>query len=166
MARKLGLGGVAVRDGTLLEDLPGVMQADGLDWTLTFRRLADDLRDPAAAAPSAGSAPSDALADWTCRWRAELVGQGVVVDAGSAGDPAGALADGIAAAMDLVNPLYIPRNHVLDAALRSAEHGDLDPLRELTDVLADPFTQRRGLEVFAAPASPEFTARFRTFCGT
>jgi uncharacterized protein YdiU (UPF0061 family) len=68
--------------------------------------------------------------------------------------------------MDLVNPLYIPRNHLVDAALEAANHGDLDPFRELTAVLSDPFTERRGLEEFSQPASSEFTAGFRTFCGT
>ena len=34
-------------------------------------------------------------------------------------------------AMDRVNPVYIPRNHLVEAALASATEGDLDPLSQL-----------------------------------
>jgi uncharacterized protein YdiU (UPF0061 family) len=68
-------------------------------------------------------------------------------------------------AMDRVNPLYIPRNHLVEEALTAATAGDLEPFDRLVDVLAQPFEERPGLEAFAAPAPPSFGA-YRTFCGT
>lgn len=159
MARKLGFQGMLIDDDSLFEDLLDVMHADGLDWTLTFRRLAAGLRGSVGAEPGAViEARSEALIEWTSRWRSELVRQGRDTDGGGI--------DAVADAMDLVNPLYIPRNHLVDAALEAATAGDLTPFRQLTAVLSDPFTDRPGLEEFSQPASSEFTAGFRTFCGT
>jgi uncharacterized protein YdiU (UPF0061 family) len=68
-------------------------------------------------------------------------------------------------AMDDVNPVYIPRNHLVEEALDAATRGDLGPLHALLGVLRDPFRARPGLERYAAPA-PEDFGRYRTFCGT
>jgi uncharacterized protein YdiU (UPF0061 family) len=67
--------------------------------------------------------------------------------------------------MDRVNPLYIPRNHQVEAALTAATAGDLEPLHRLLDVLARPFDERPGLEAYAAPP-PAGRGAYQTFCGT
>ena len=68
--------------------------------------------------------------------------------------------------MDAVNPIYIPRNHLVEAALSAAvDHNDLAPFQALLAVLAQPFTARPGLESYAE-AAPRGSAPYRTFCGT
>jgi len=67
--------------------------------------------------------------------------------------------------MDGVNPLYIPRNHLVEEALAAATDGDMGPFERLVAVVTSPYVQRPGLERFAAPAPPDFGA-YRTFCGT
>jgi serine/tyrosine/threonine adenylyltransferase len=67
--------------------------------------------------------------------------------------------------MDRVNPVYIPRNHLVEEALAAATDGDLDPLRRLLDAVSTPFEERPGLERYAAPAPQDFGV-YRTFCGT
>ncbi|MQW75611.1 YdiU family protein [Nocardioides sp. dk4132] len=69
-------------------------------------------------------------------------------------------------AMDRVNPVYIPRNHLVEEALDAATEGDLDPLRRLVDAVSRPFDVRPGLERYAAPAPEGFGDTFQTFCGT
>ncbi|KAF2414290.1 hypothetical protein B1729_05440 [Microbacterium sp. B35-04] len=66
-----------------------------------------------------------------------------------------------------VNPVYIPRNHLVEEALRAATDGDLEPFERLLALVRDPFRERPGREHrrFADPA-PEGTPRHRTFCGT
>ena len=76
-----------------------------------------------------------------------------------------ARAQPVAAAMDRVNPLYIPRNHKVEEALSAAGAGDLGPFERLLDVLAQPFDEQPGAEAYAAPAPASF-GRYRTFCGT
>ena len=50
----------------------------------------------------------------------------------------------VAAAMDRVNPVYIPRNHRVEEALTAATAGDLGPFRTLLDVVSRPFTSGRA----------------------
>jgi uncharacterized protein YdiU (UPF0061 family) len=68
-----------------------------------------------------------------------------------------------AAAMDRVNPVYVPRNHLVQEALDAAVAGDLAPLHRLVDVLARPFDARPGLERYAEPGGG---GAYVTFCGT
>jgi uncharacterized protein YdiU (UPF0061 family) len=67
--------------------------------------------------------------------------------------------------MDRVNPVYIPRNHLVEEALGAATDGDLDPLVELLGAVSDPYRRRSGLERYAEPAPVDFGA-YQTFCGT
>jgi serine/tyrosine/threonine adenylyltransferase len=67
--------------------------------------------------------------------------------------------------MDRANPIYIPRNHLVEEALAAATAGDLDPLERLLAVVTDPYHERPGLERYASPA-PEDFGPYQTFCGT
>jgi uncharacterized protein YdiU (UPF0061 family) len=68
-------------------------------------------------------------------------------------------------AMDRVNPVYIPRNHLVEEALAAATDGDPAPLDRLLDAVTRPFEQRPGLTRYAEPAPLDFGA-YQTFCGT
>jgi uncharacterized protein YdiU (UPF0061 family) len=68
-------------------------------------------------------------------------------------------------AMDEVNPVYVPRNHLVEEALAAATEGDSAPLGRLLEAVVDPFTERPGLERYAEPA-PEDFGSYTTFCGT
>ncbi len=70
-----------------------------------------------------------------------------------------------ATTMDRVNPVYIPRNHLVEQALDAATAGDLSPFERLVDVVTQPFTERPGLDEFAQPAPTDF-GQYVTYCGT
>lgn len=62
------------------------------------------------------------------------------------------------------NPVYIPRNLALDAALRQMERGNQQPIEELLTAVSKPFERRDGLDYLeAAPSESRF---FTSFCGT
>lgn len=67
--------------------------------------------------------------------------------------------------MDRTNPLYIPRNHLVEEALAAATDGDLSPFERLLDTVTAPYDQRPGLERYTQPAPDDF-GTYRTFCGT
>ena len=67
--------------------------------------------------------------------------------------------------LDRVNPVYVPRNHLVEEALAAAVGGDLAPLERLLEAVTAPFDERPGLERYAEPA-PEHFGAYRTFCGT
>lgn len=151
MRAKLGLSTEADGDQDLADALLAQMQEHGIDYTLLFRKLAH------AATGDTGPVLSlfpevHGMDAWLSRWQQRLE-----AETGSAEDTK--------AAMDGVNPLYIPRNHKVEEALSAAETGDYDPVKKLRDVLADPFVEREGLELYAT-AAPAELGPYRTFCGT
>ncbi len=151
MRAKLGLTDARPDDAALVDDLMALLQAQRVDHTSYFRALSAAVRGDAAPARSLFSEPP-AFDAWAERWRARLAAQDT--------DPAA-----VAAAMDRVNPVYVPRNHQVEQALEAANAGDPEPFRRLVDVLARPYDERPGLEAYAEPAPSGFGA-YRTFCGT
>jgi uncharacterized protein YdiU (UPF0061 family) len=142
MRAKLALAGEQPGDEALVEDLLDTMHTARADYTSMFRALAALLRgDATRVVPD--------LVPWTERWQARL-----------SGDPTVA-----ADAMDTVNPLYIPRNHLVEEALAAATAGDQQPFERLLDAVTEPFTERADLERYREPA-PANGAPYRTFCGT
>ena len=145
MRAKLGLPDGLADDvaASLVDELLVLLQKDHVDFTSFFRALGAAARGDAAPARNlfldlAG------FDGWADRWRA------LAPDAD---------------AMDRVNPVYIPRNHLVEEALDAATAGDLGPLTSLLDAVSTPFVERSGLERYAAPAPQDFGA-YRTFCGT
>jgi uncharacterized protein YdiU (UPF0061 family) len=151
MRTKLGLIDDRPEDGALIDDLLALLHARRVDYTSFFRALSASLLGDAARARSLFDEPA-ALDAWSERWRARLPSRAADLAA-------------TAAAMDRVNPLYVPRNQQVEEALAAATDGDLGPFRRLHEVLAQPFVERPGLEPYAAPAPSSFAA-YRTFCGT
>jgi uncharacterized protein YdiU (UPF0061 family) len=151
MRAKLGMEEGERGDSALIDDLLALLQAQRVDVTSCFRALSSSVLGDAAPARSLFAEPS-AFDAWSDRWRALLSRQASRPQA-------------IAEAMDRINPVYIPRNHLLEDALAAATAGDLGPFRRLLDVITRPFDQRPGLEPYAAPAPPSFGG-YRTFCGT
>jgi uncharacterized protein YdiU (UPF0061 family) len=142
MRAKLGIPGAdAGQADALVADLLGQMSQSRVDHTSFYRRLASAARGDSE--PARGEFVDLAAFDaWLARWR-EL-----------GPDPA---------AMDAVNPIYIPRNHLVEEALDGAVAGDLAPLHALVDVLRNPYEVRPNLERYALPGPG---GGFVTFCGT
>ncbi|WP_445169649.1 protein adenylyltransferase SelO [Mycolicibacterium sp. Dal123E01] len=69
-------------------------------------------------------------------------------------------------AMQRVNPVYIPRNHLVEEALTAASTGDMEPFERLLRVITSPYDERSGFERYAEPAPEDFGSCFQTFCGT
>ena len=153
LRRKLGLFTEREGDEALAEDLLQRMAANRADFTLTFRRLAD-----AAASPDGDAAVRTLYADpgaydgWAAEWRERL-------------DEEPADGQERAAAMRSVNPVFIPRNHLVEAALDAASRRqDFQPFEELLDAVSRPYEERPGFERYAIPARPEESI-LQTFCG-
>jgi uncharacterized protein YdiU (UPF0061 family) len=139
MAAKLGL---AAPDRELTEDILRLMRLQKVDFTQFFRAL------------SAGTART-------------LFTEPELFDAWAARREVLLPADrtGVAAAMDRVNPVYIPRNHRVEEALASATKGDMGPFHQLVDAVSHPFDERPGLADYTRPA-PAGGAPYVTYCGT
>lgn len=157
-ATKLGLSAIPSTDPALLDDLLALMDAAGADFTSTFRSLSGLVRgDSAGFQGHFGSSDGTAVDAWIERF--------CLAHRESSED-----ARETAVRMDLVNPLYIPRNHMVEDALTASVDddrvGDLEPFERLLDAVADPYTERPGLEHYAEPAPAGFAEGYQTFCGT
>jgi serine/tyrosine/threonine adenylyltransferase len=64
-----------------------------------------------------------------------------------------------------LHPIYIPRNHLVDDALRHAERGDLAAYERLLAAVTNPFDPSSQLLELVGPA-PETFGPFITYCGT
>ena len=142
MRAKLGLPADSDHAG-LREDLLTLMTENHVDHTGFFRALGAAARGDSEPARSL-VLDLPAIDAWLGRWRAL--------------GPDGAV-------MDRVNPVYVPRNHLVEEALAAGTEGDLAPLHQLLDAVSEPYRERPGLERYAAP-DPDDSSGYRTFCGT
>ena len=69
------------------------------------------------------------------------------------------------ATMRAANPLFVPRNHRIEAAIAEAEEGRHETFHELNEVLARPYEDQPGFTDYAKPPHPHEEVR-QTFCGT
>ena len=154
LRQKLGFFTDNSADIALADDLLKRMGENHADFTLTFRRLCDSALgvsgDEHVRALFNDPASFDA---WAVQWRARLAKESISPDQR-------------ASQMRLVNPIFIPRNHLVEAALKAAtERQDLQPFESLVSVLAKPYEDQPGMERFAVPARPGEVVT-ATFCGT
>ena len=68
--------------------------------------------------------------------------------------------------MKKYNPVFIPRNHLVDEAIKKAVIGDMSSFNKLLEILKKPYKNIYGLEEFMQPPSPNFEKCFQTYCGT
>ena len=126
--------GLARVDQQLVDDLLGLLHAGRVDHTNFYRALA------------AGTA-RDLFLDrsgfdaWAGRWEVLQPDR---------------------AAMDRVNPAYIPRNHLVEEALSAATAGDLAPFQQILEVVRRPFSVRPGFSRYTEPGTDPIV----TYCGT
>lgn len=152
MRAKIGLTTAQHGDLNLINDLFAALQDQNVDYTLFFRRLALAAEDKAGPVKALFN-DATAFELWALQWQARMEKE--------ATSPSLA-----AATMNAVNPLYIPRNHIVEAALSAAvDGGDLRPFNALHKLLLAPFTEIDGHESYTLPA-PDGGEPYRTFCGT
>lgn len=165
MGRKLGLGTLGDKahdktmddDWPLIEDLLEVMYQTHSDYTLTFVRLTELLGADVPDAPSRevsdlGELP-DGFDGWLIRWRARMAEE-------EASDSERL------AMMRAENPVFIPRNHQVEAAIEAAvQDDDFEPFDKLVDVLRQPYVYADENAAFARPPTVEERVE-ATFCGT
>lgn len=146
---KLGLSTERDEDAGFVKELLEAMALGKADFTLTFRHLSEE-DGSGAREQFADPAAFDA---WRGRWLARLAEEGSSQAERNL-------------AMERANPVYIPRNHLVQEVIDAAVlRQDFRPFQQLLDVLTHPFEERPGLHRYTAPARPEQRV-LQTFCGT
>lgn len=151
----VGAGKAGNDDKALIEELLNTMAVNNADFTLTFfylSRLAAHPSEQDKDIRSLFSHPAQ-FDDWAVKWRRRLHDDTQSDDERQA-------------KMQAVNPVYIPRNHQIEAAIRAAEdHGDFSVFHDLHEVLQNPYLQQEGKDRYRLAPEPDEVVT-ETFCGT
>jgi uncharacterized protein YdiU (UPF0061 family) len=148
MAAKLGLRDCLAGDKDLIAAVLDRFKQQGLDYTLTFDRMTRSL----VCATTADQVKQDLGACFD-RWQKRLHEQGEAPQA-------------VFRRMRQTNPVVIPRNHHVEAAIRACEQeGDTERVERFLQVLRSPYEELAHTAEFQdLPADGD--RFYRTFCGT
>ena len=151
MTEKIGLKETK-ESNDLVKDLLSIMHKNGADFTLTFRSLSlaidnnddhflvcfDNIDEPKA---------------WLKKWKKMM-------------HQANEKTENAIESLNSINPIYIPRNHLIERAIREYEeentHTIMDQLLQITE---KPFLEQENMQNYAIPAKDDERVT-QTFCGT
>ncbi|MFJ7143445.1 protein adenylyltransferase SelO [Pseudomonas protegens] len=153
MRRRLGFTQAEDDDQRLVERLLQLMQNNGVDYSLFFRRLGDDAPDPALARLRDDFVDRIGFDAWAEQYRQRV-----------ARDPLQGQ-DLRRERMHAVNPLYILRNYLAQKAIDAAESGDYSEVRRLHQVLSRPFEEQEGMQGYAE-RPPEWGKHLEISCSS
>jgi serine/tyrosine/threonine adenylyltransferase len=151
---KLGLQTAQDGDKALLDELLGLMAAERVDMTLAFRALSQFDRGAGATPAAFGDQFIDrpAADAWGERYLRRL-------ETEARGDAERRTA------MDAVNPKYVLRNHLAQAAIERAQAGDFAEVRRLHELLRRPYDEQPERASYAA-LPPDWARGIEVSCSS
>ena len=142
---KLGLENIDNDNSKIIDDYLKILHSESIDFTLSFRNLAKIVDQSLAVEDSVFNKSKD-FSVWCRSWKKEIN------------------VANVSNQMNLKNPCYIPRNHIVEDALINAVNGDMKEINLIAELLKEPFTEKNGFEKYTlAPSSNE---PYITYCGT
>lgn len=137
MGQKIGIESLRETERVVVDRLLEIMEQEGLDFTTTFVRLTN-LESPSE---------SDDSKEWVELWKRVLSNE--------VRDPK--------SLMKQVNPMVIPRNHIVQEALDLAEEGNYELFFTLLDDVQHPYREPKEARLLERTDKDE---PFITYCGT
>ena len=155
MRAKLGLMRPVDGDQELVDGLLKAMAAQRVDYSLCMRLLSQVSRDgsdiPADLA-ALWPLPDAGLQQWLALYRQRLQAE-TLSDAERA------------TAMNAVNPKYVLRQYLLQAAIEQAQQGDASGVQELAQVMSHPYDEQPEYQAYAA-LPPDWAAGICVSCSS
>ena len=143
--KKLGLKSVNNKNIKLIEDYLKILDVESIDFTLSFRDLSKIINERLNLNDSIFS-KSKNFNSWYLKWKKEIN------------------LNEISNKMDLNNPCYIPRNHLIENALSKAIEGDMSEINFMINLFENPYVQKNISRKYLMPSNSE--EQYVTFCGT
>ena len=142
---KLGLENIDNDNSKIIDDYLKILHSESIDFTLSFRNLAKIVDQSLTIEDSVFNKSKD-FSVWCRSWKKEIN------------------VANVSNQMNLKNPCYIPRNHIVEDALINAVNGDMKEINLIAELLKEPFIEKNGFEKYTlAPSSNE---PYITYCGT
>ena len=147
MRRKIGLITKKNEDKDLISELLDTMQKHKADFTNTFRFLSQDILS------GDDIFKTEEFLIWHKKWKLRLKKESNTFE-------------NIKKIMDTNNPRIIPRNHLVEKALKSAEEGDLETFVDFSKIIKNPYSS--SIDVPKKYLNPPNDSEkvLQTFCGT
>ena len=146
MGSKLGLFFLRKDDEKRIYELLDWMEKNNADFTKTFRDLSN------ATYPHSKIFDDNQFRQWFDRWQNRLKYNDRSLQSAIS-------------LMKSVNPNIIPRNHIVDQVLKSADSGDFKPLSDLLIAIKEPYKERTSISKYEDLPKPNEQI-LHTYCGT
>jgi serine/tyrosine/threonine adenylyltransferase len=130
----------------LVDELLEIMQRLQMDYTNTFWNLSQDINLEDSPINKSDFKP------WLEKWKNAIDVSGDIEEAKKL--------------MKLNNPVFIPRNHLVEQALDEAVKGNMVVFQNLLNTLSNPYDYQNDLDKFMKPSDSDFERSYQTFCGT
>ena len=154
MRTKLGLKEDRVEDEALLQELKSLMVGSRVDYTIFWRELGTFSSDPAAKHERLREhfLNPDRFGAWAVQYRERLQRE-------QSRDKERR------AEMDRINPKYVLRNYLAQAAIEKAQQKDYSEIDRLLNLLRDPYLDHAGMDSYAA-APPNWGKHLSVSCSS
>ncbi|MBS3780854.1 MAG: YdiU family protein [Desulfovermiculus sp.] len=150
MLQKLGIfDGERPKDRDLVQKWLRYLEAENLDYTLSFRALSHLVEQDSGVD---SFKRTQAFQDFYQLWQQRIHLQDLEAWA-------------IQERMNRVNPVFIPRNHKIEEVIEAGRQDDFSPFYEMNQVLQNPFEEQEELSSYQSAPRPEEIVQ-ATFCGT
>ena len=146
MLKKIGFDCNDILLLPLIDELLQIMKNLKLDYTNTFYLLSQDNLNVNQISCNHN------FVQWHKKWKRNILKKKTLKEAKEL--------------MKKQNPVFIPRNHLVDEAIEKAINGNIEPYNNLLEILSKPYQYRNGLDKFLSPPTQKFEECFQTYCGT
>ena len=144
MRNKIGLADEDEKDKFLILDLLTWMHKNKVDYTNTFCHLMNFQTQNDIVYEN------NEFSDWKKRWQERL--------------SQNSSSEKYINLMRSVNPIVIPRNHIVEDALKKANQGNFEPINNFLKILSSPYTDQKHITEYQIPSQSD--ENYQTFCGT
>ena len=144
-SEKLGLNNIDNKNMKIIDNYLKILNAESIDFTLSFRNLAKIVNKSIKVEDSVFK-ESKNFKKWFKAWKKEINFANIFQE------------------MNIKNPCFIPRNHLIEDALKDAVNGDMAEINLMTKLLQTPFIEKDGYEKYTIPSTSD--ERYVTYCGT
>ena len=153
MCKKIGLDSTKPNSKETLTKLLRIMLDNKSDYTLTFRYLSEIIKGKRDSLFKQQFLEHKQISNWLKEWKELIKDQNLAKKE-------------IALSMESSNPVFIPRNHLIERAIEAAvENNDFSEMKTLLTILSKPYEEQSKYGEYMKPPKP-LEVVHQTFCGT
>ena len=153
MCKKIGLDSTKPNSKETLTKLLRIMLDNKSDYTLTFRYLSEIIKGKRDSLFKQQFLEHNQISNWLKEWKELIKDQNLAKKE-------------IALSIENSNPVFIPRNHLIERAIEAAvENNDFSEMKTLLTILSKPYEEQSKYGEYMKPPKP-LEVVHQTFCGT